>query len=203
MQTNIEQTSGSESSCKPSNLKIRIERDENAESPREEDNLGTFIYWHRRYKLGDEYYNPDAAPDLETHLRDLSAAILLPVYLYDHSGLRVKIGSFQGLLPGGHAEFDSGQVGFIYVTREQLRKEYSVQRLTKKVLAQAEAVLRGEIETLDQYLRGDVWGYVVEDEDGKHLDSCWGFYGHKYCEDEANTAAAHLETSSRSEACLI
>lgn len=29
----------------------------------------------------------------------------------------------------------------------------------------------------NQYLLGDVWGFVVEDKDGEHLDSCWGFFG--------------------------
>ena len=34
-----------------------------------------------------------------------------------------------------------------------------------------------EIETYDQYLEGDIWGYIVFDEDGEEIDSCWGFYG--------------------------
>ena len=110
--------------------------------------------------------------------------IILHVYLYDHSGLRIKVGSFQGLLSQGHAEFDSGQVGFIYVTHETIKKEYG--KVDKKNLETAERVLRGEIATLDQYLRGDVYGFIIKEakscETCKHteyetVDSCWGFYG--------------------------
>ena len=37
--------------------------------------------------------------------------------------------------------------------------------------------LEGEVETYDDYLTGNVCGFVVEDDDGEHVDSCWGFYG--------------------------
>jgi len=32
-------------------------------------------------------------------------------------------------------------------------------------------------EEYDQYLRCEVYGYIIEDEDGNHVDSCWGYYG--------------------------
>jgi hypothetical protein len=83
-------------------LTIKIFHDPDADSPREWSNLGTLICWHRRYRLGDrhQFDSPD------TFLRDLSGvsdqsdlsmdqlreraerkSVLLPVFLYDHSGL--------------------------------------------------------------------------------------------------------------------
>ena len=50
----------------------------------------------------------------------------------------------------------------------------------------AEALLRGEVSTFDDYIRGNVYGYIVEKKVGcdccgavkyEHVDSCWGFYG--------------------------
>ena len=73
--------------------------------------------------------------------------------------------------------WDSGQVGFIFVTRAQLLKEYGGLRVTKEVLAKAEKVLQGEVETYDTYLRGEIYGYTIEDPEGNDGDSCWGFYG--------------------------
>lgn len=108
-----------------------------------------------------------------------SLYISLPLFLYDHSGITMNTKGF-------HCPWDSGQVGFIYVTRERLRDEHGWSRITKKRRSWVEYILRGEVETYDQFLRGDVYGYTVEsrpkqtsDADGgwEQEDSCWGFYG--------------------------
>ena len=47
--------------------------------------------------------------------------LMLPLYLYDHSGLAMSTESFSGRAP--HAEWDSGQVGWIYVSKEDVLKD--------------------------------------------------------------------------------
>jgi hypothetical protein len=169
-------------------LTIKLYQDEQPESPREWDNLGTMVCFHRRYELGDKHgLSIEEAMLVEVADNNIS----LPLYLYDHSGLRMKVGSFQGLLSQGHAEFDSGKVGFIYVTAEDALKEYKAKRMTKALRAKVERVLEQEVDTYDQYLSGDVYGYVIEDTGGDHIDSCWGFYGGKYALEEARNAAKH------------
>ncbi|MCX4363931.1 MAG: hypothetical protein OSJ74_11235 [Clostridia bacterium] len=44
------------------NYKLEVFRDEDAENPREWENLGKMVCWHRRYNLGDkhEYEDPQA-----------------------------------------------------------------------------------------------------------------------------------------------
>jgi hypothetical protein len=37
--------------------------------------------------------------------------------------------------------------------------------------------LEGEVQTYNDYLTGNVCGFIVGDEEGENLDSCWGFYG--------------------------
>lgn len=175
---------------------IKIYQDESPESPRDWDNLGTMICFHKRYNLGDkhDYRHEDYSgwEALQEAIREQEhAAIILPLYLYDHSGLRIKVGPFAGLLPQGHAEFDSGCVGFIVVSKEKVRKEYSVKKLSKSVLEKAAKVLQGEVETYDQYLSGDVYGYEVTNEETGLDDSCWGHYGLDYVEQEANSIAEH------------
>lgn len=34
----------------------------------------------------------------------------------------------------------------------------------------------GFLETYTNYCNGNVYGYVIENEDGEHVDSCWGYY---------------------------
>lgn len=169
---------------------IKIEQDHDRLNPRTDyDNVGKMVCWHRRYDLGDE--QPTCSPSEYLHQmmcdreyklhrkwvpddikeKDLQAYIdkhfvVLPLYLYDHSGLSMSTGPFS-------CPWDSGQVGFIYVESES--KEYD----------DLEAGLKGEVETYDQYLRGDIWGYTIEAPDGEIVDSCWGFYGFSNCKSEA------------------
>ena len=99
--------------------------------------------------------------------------IILPLHLYDHSGITMNTGGFS-------CPWDSGQVGYIYCTKERAIAEWG-----EDCLDRAEDYLRSEVEVYDQYLRGDVYGFIVEeteDEDNdtavwEQTDSCWGFFG--------------------------
>ncbi|RUS65213.1 hypothetical protein EGN72_00930 [Pseudorhodobacter sp. E13] len=185
---------------------IKIFQDLDPESPREWSNLGTLICWHRRYRLGDshQFDSPEA------FLRDLAGvsdqsdlsmeqlreraelkAIILPVFLYDHSGLAMNTIGF-------HCPWDSGQVGYVYVSLEAVRQEFGVKRVTKALRERVEDVLRGEIVSYDAYLAGRVYGYVIE-QDGEEVDACWGFVGHYEldCLSEARAFVDHLVLQAR------
>ena len=40
-----------------------------------------------------------------------------------------------------------------------------------------------------QWREGDVHGYVIENGNGDHIDSCWSFYGFDWACESANEAA--------------
>ena len=76
-----------------------------------------------------------------------------------------------------------------YITHEKIRKEYGWKNLTKKRIEQVVEYLKGEVETYDNYLQNQVYGFIVKkngvtiDEDGEIddvLDSCLGFYGYDH-----------------------
>ncbi len=162
---------------------INIYPDDNPDNPRNWDNLGPMVCFHRGYDLGDKTDLNSGMFEgweaLEEHLiKEKQAVIIVPLSMYDHSGIRIKIGSFYGCgLPQGHSQFDSGQIGFIYVTKETLKKEYSVKRITKKTKDKAMEVLKDEVKTYDNYVSGSVYGYQVKDKEDNDIDSCWGFFG--------------------------
>jgi hypothetical protein len=172
---------------------IEITPDENPESPREWENLGTMVCFHKRYDLGDKHefksndYNnwKEVAKGIE---EKVGKAIILPLYLYDHSGLRMKIGSFQGLLPQGHAEFDSGQVGYIYCTHEKACRDFGKKRMSKSLMSKVAENLEIEVKTYDMYLAGGVVGYVVKNPKGEVTDSCWSYYSEEEAMAEAKSA---------------
>lgn len=171
---------------------VSIHYMEDAESPREWDNLGTMICGHRRYNLGDEQIRDTENFQEELERRFLGGEVL-PLFLYDHSGLTLSTKPFS-------CPWDSGQVGVIAVTAADIRKEYGVKRITKQTREKVRTVLKQEVETYDQFLRGDVYGYVIENEQGEHIDSCWGFYGIEHVTEEAKRMAEYFAAQNQEEA---
>ncbi len=139
--------------------------------------------------------NHNDVPDvIGDHLKNMRDAILaayiveLPLFLYDHSGITMNTSGF-------HCPWDSGQVGFIYCTLADAVNWFLVPRdatwATKvrwgadrriALCEAAEECLRSEVELYDTFIRGDVWGFVVEKRCGscgswEQEDSCWGYYG--------------------------
>ena len=210
---------------------IIIQNDTDPSNPREWDNLGTMLCFHRRYNLGDDQKQVEADIEAATRTRlpasladeylpsyftnsenftgwgdmadqlekALDLAAILPLYLYDHSGITISTGSFRD-------PWDSGQVGFIFISKDKAREEYGWKRINRARRAQLEARLTAEVEEYDQYLTGDVWGYHIHQPDPADLeevdtddldpdevenwdekDSCWGFYGSEYCLTEARS----------------
>ncbi len=162
-------------------LDVNIYYDTSPESPREWDNVGVMICSHRNYNLGDEQFNADdydGWDDLRKYLVDeRKAVIILPLGLYDHSGITMYVGD-------SHDRWDGGQVGFIYCTQEDIDREWDGDK------QKAEDYLRGEVKTYDQYLVGDIYGFTITNpKDGEEIDSCWGFYGAEAVKEEANSMA--------------
>lgn len=181
---------------------INIHHDEIPCDPiHDQDMLGTMVCCHKRYDLGHKQYGSasesiynaviDCYPELQRiHLDydDLSEdefcdkywqtlnrhAIVLNLYLYDHSGLTISTQPFT-------CPWDSGQIGFIYVCKDKVRSEYNWRILTAKRNGKIEQYLRNEVKLYDDYLTGNVYGYTIDDpHTGEQFDSCWGFYGSEW-----------------------
>jgi len=145
---------------------ITIERDDYPENPIENwDMLGTFSCFHRRYSMGNDkqHRTPE---DLENFFRS-TPVIKLPIYMYDHSGVTIRTEPFS-------CPWDSGKLGYIWVTKEKARKEYG--RLTKKTVDKILSVLRNEVDTYDKYISGEVYWYKVEDQNEELVYSCGGYF---------------------------
>jgi hypothetical protein len=167
-------------------LNYEIETDDHSFSPREWDNLGVIVTWHRRYGLGDQ--QPTHAPSewLDNLKARDPSAIVIPVYMYEHGGITISTSPF-------NCRFDSGQLGYIYTTLDRA-KQFRVQawkRWTKARRAECEAVLHREIAEYDQFLRGDVYSYKILD-DGEVLDSAGGYYDRDECEADAQAIIDNL-----------
>lgn len=170
-------------------LKIIPDPNRGGEGPRQWDNLSRLIFVGKHKNVGDEHnFNPErqyesrenfmeeGAEDVRRYLKreeGLDVAYITPVHLYSHSGETISTSYGYPY----NDRFDSGTCGFAVLTKQDIRKNWGIGRVTKKYLEKAIDMLEGEIKTLDQYMRGDVYGYLIEGEDGEEIDSCWGFYG--------------------------
>jgi len=136
---------------------IKIKKDLDPMNPRiHHDNLGTMACWHHRYKLGDI----QPALSKEEYRKQIipDRATTLSLYLLDHSGITISTAPFED-------HWDSGWIGYIWAQGD------------------VKDILRAEVEYYDTYLRGEVWGVVIEDacetcgQPTEVVDSCWGFIG--------------------------
>lgn len=160
---------------------LKVFVDINAESPRKWGSLSKIMCFHRRYNIGDEHNysssNYGGWEEFRKQLeKDYDIAIILPLYMYDHSGITISTTPFS-------CPWDSGQIGWAFVTKEDIREEYNIKRVTQRFAEKAEKILLSEIQVYDDYLRGDVYGYILENSEGEQVDSCWGFYGYSYLKD--------------------
>lgn len=149
--------------------KVEIFIDENAESPREYDNLGTMAFFHRRYKLGDKH-SFDNPIEVREHLAE-TEALFLPVYMYDHGGIALSTEPFE-------CRWDSGQLGVIYVTKERVIKEYG--NFSDASQLHALNVMQAEVKLYDEFVQGNCYGYKKFDASGNETESCWGFIGSNF-----------------------
>lgn len=155
---------------------ITISPDDDAQNPRDWDNMGTMAAFHGRYSLGDkghgirteDYSGWDAMR--EGIEKDNPGCVILPLYLYDHSGITMNTTGFS-------CPWDSGQVGFIFASADKIREAFGVKRITAGVRQKALNSLVNEVQTYDQYISGEVYQFTIENDDGELVESCGGFYG--------------------------
>ena len=176
--------------------KIEIWYDNDAGSPRDWDNLGTIYSNHRNYTpdnhsmqelIDNEKYQDD---DCEFDWKKLGKDFFyLKIYAYEHGGITIsasRTGQFKD-------KWDSGLFGVIVMSREDAKKEYGgtpEDQIEELVLKNMEA----EIEILDKYYRGEVYGFTTTDENENEIEMTGGYYGVDDALSEAKyTIDAHLE----------
>lgn len=164
------------------NETIKIYQDDQAETPRNWDNLAQMVFFGNHKHLGDkhdiELPSFESREDFKINgaeylKKKLNVAYICPVNLYQHSGTSISTNSGYPF----NCRWDSGTVGFVVVTKEAVRENWSVRNVTKKYREMAEAIAEAEVKTLNTWISGEVYGFQIEDAEGEHIDSCWGFYG--------------------------
>ena len=168
---------------------LRIVPDNDPSNPRTDfDNFCLMACEHGRYNLGDNKAKEIIAKklDVSAHGRSLEELINLayknnlifaskPLYFYDHSGITMATTPFS-------CQWDSGQVGEILVFTADVKSEFGIKRMGKKVkekmTAIAERHIDSEVSTYDAYISGGMYCLQFIDEEGDVEETVSGFIGY-------------------------
>jgi len=143
---------------------VEIVRDPDPQSPRKDCSfLSGIAHWHRKYDLGEKIERMTEA-EMREHESDIIA--ILPLYLFDHSGIAINTTGFS-------CRWDSGQVGWAFVTRDSAEQLGCADWSEEKLLA----AIVDEVETYNRFITGEVFGYCILDATGEEISACWGYFG--------------------------
>ena len=169
---------------------IEVHQDMDPENPAKEfDDLVKYACLHGRYDLGT--VDLKTVEEVDAHLKE-TRAVAYPLYLMDHSGLSLSI-SASAFRACDAAGWDWGMLGYVFMERDDILKEYSTKIVTKAVREKVFKWLEGSVETYSKYLEGRVYGFVVNDSEGVDVHSCWGFYDTDDCLSEARADVDYRE----------
>lgn len=126
-----------------------------ADDPRSWDNFGTMLcFKHRNYTFGDKQTSD--VEDVESIINS-KKHISLRLRVYDHSGVSMSTSNAYPY----NDYWDSAFAGIIYVSLEDIRKEFSIKRVTKGIRAKAIEILEAEVKLYSFYMEGSVYDYDV------------------------------------------
>jgi hypothetical protein len=186
---------------------IRIVQDDSPCDPRTDyDHIGTMIPWdnERRgyvYKdlndhdresflrglaanqlavraklIGKEYSDYEVDDDDPDYLNLPDTADLIEMACIDNVILPYDYYSGS---QGGVREGDWGRsTGYIYVPMNVARDNWS--GTDEEIRSKAEACLRAELTELDNWVNGNVAGWIAETPEGETIASVWGYYPDEY-----------------------
>lgn len=151
---------------------VEIFADNDAENPLEWSDT-VLVTAHRRSNFGGIPLPFDACSIEDAFDEHLAGEGLVrrdviwePVYLYNHSGYALSTSPFGD-------RWDSGRLGFIYVSRAAIRQEFRAKRISAKLEQRIVTRLEAELELVENWLNGEIYRYHIPDLD----QGCGGFFG--------------------------
>ena len=128
----------------------------------------------------DNFQPSDSLQAFDSHISSFISknVIYQTISMYDHSG--------QTLIQGNHSGWDSGIIGFFYVTKQKLFEELQIKRLSavrrQKIL---DSYFKSEFELLNAYVEGILFEITITEKSINSLPThTWVEYNYLTSEEE-------------------
>lgn len=147
---------------------INIKQDDFCESPDNWGNEDTFIvYDHRQFTVKRDGFDPQELFEdyMCKGLNQFGDYWIFPLFAYIHSGVALSTSNTQYPFTCG---FDTSLSGCVLVKKQEGWTETQTK---------AYEVAQSVVNTWNQYLSGEVYGYEVVNPEGEEIHACWGYYG--------------------------
>lgn len=141
--------------------KINIYQDDDYESPQNDVEYGFLVFDHRQFCVEKEGFVPH---EIFENNGKVPGYFVFKCCAYIHSGVSVSVGRDESW---PDQRWDVSCKGYWIIKRQ--KGTYTVDR--------AQAVAESLCKEWNQYLSGDVYGYMIEDENGDEEGGCWGYWG--------------------------
>ncbi len=165
------------------NFQIETHYDLSPAHPRTDfDNKTKIITVNRKYgHLGDIIHKENEFKSFEDFIkktaRKYKPFVMLPLYVLDHSGLHLSLTRL--------CQWDSSLIGVILINKKELKNGWKLKKVTLEHIELAKSIINQDLDTYNDYLVGNVYGYKVFS-NGKPFDSSWSFYGYDEMKNEIN-----------------
>lgn len=165
---------------------LEIEQDDNAINPREWWQLGRIVIFSNKYKYLADNNDFEDVEEFKDFAKN-NEVVYLPIYLLDHGVISISCSSFS-------CTWDSGQIGYIYTTKEDIMIVYGAYNEDARKIANKNLI--NEIEEYNMYLTGDMYRYTLTEKkhykkiyindtnrdeefgyDEEIIDCCGNFFG--------------------------
>lgn len=135
-------------------------------------------------------------------VEETGEVVLSSISMYEHSGITIWLG---GTFGHPDAQWDCSNIGFAYIEKSTAEKKQILKTLPNKDFKTwqewAWAMMESEMKVYDDYVRGNVYFYQIEDENGDVIDSCGGYIGDDAMKEQESEIHAiidqHIEAESK------
>ena len=165
--------------------KLEVYQDEDWNSnSRDCDNLGKIITWHRRYDFTDKvvkdrFKSLTESPEIFENNAKKYGYVYNPLYMYEHSGISFSLSNDKYPF---NDRWDSGQVGYIFSTPDEIKEYFNVKKITDSVKKKVYDEFKREIEELNKDEEGDSFYYILY-KNNEQIDSLHGIRNDYITED--------------------
>lgn len=160
---------------------LEIVRDEDPLNPRKDDNFTTMLCFHKNYDLGDIHqFNQDDYTSwdelYDAIIKEERPLVIKELHMYDHSGIAISTEPFS-------CRWDSGQIGYIWISQSHIDSigcNIKDTETWQDYIKRLENYLDSEVNTYNDYVQGNTYGFRILNHNGDVIDSCYGFYGEDF-----------------------